>query len=216
MIDAARFFHGRGWLMGTCGNLSIKLSDEPWRVLVTPSGKDKSRLQASDFLLVDEQSQSVGAPGKASDELGVHQEIYSRTSASAVYHVHSISNNLASFLWREAGNVRIRDVEMIKGIAGKTLGDRLRIPIVDNSQDMQQLAANVAAGIRSDVPAVLVYQHGIYAWGNDPASARRHIEVLEFLLEYAVQVASLSLRRSRPSRQLPVTGLRAAAGGSIW
>lgn len=183
MIEAARFFHSRGWLLGTCGNLSVQLA--PDQILVTPSGKDKSRLKPDDFLIVDAQGHTQ--KGKASEELAVHREIYRLTPARAVYHVHSISNNLASYRWHDQGHVPIEGIEMIKGIAGKTLHDKVRLPIVANHHEMPALAASVAAAVTADVPAVLVYQHGIYAWGNDPDAARRHVEIFEFLLEYLVK-----------------------------
>lgn len=188
MIDAAQFFHQRGWLLGTCGNLSVQLSQEPTQVLVTPSGKDKGRLAVSDFLLVDEHGQPLGGGGKASEELSVHLEIYRKTSAQAVYHVHSVPNNLASHLWREQGYVEFEGMEMIKGISGKTLHDVITLPIVSNSQDMQELAQSVGNALRGDTPAVLVHQHGIYAWGTSPEAARRHVEIFEFLCDYQVQL----------------------------
>lgn len=193
MVDAARFFHSRGWLMGTCGNLSVQLHRVPQRILVTPSGKDKSRLQAEDFLLVDERGQTLDRSGKASEELTVHQEVYRLTEASAVFHVHSISNNLASRLWLETGQVVLEDIEMIKGISGKTLHDRVVLPIVANSQDMRSLADSVAAAVGPECPAVLVYQHGIYVWGQNAETARRHVEIFEFLLEYAVKLHQFGL-----------------------
>ncbi len=188
MIDAAQFFHQRGWLLGTCGNLSVQISQDPRQVLVTPSGKDKGRLVPSDFLLVNDQGQPLGGGGKASEELSVHLEIYRRTSAQAVYHVHSVPNNLASHLWREQGFVEFQGMEMIKGIAGKTLHDVIALPIVANHQDMQELAHSVGSALRQDIPAVLVHQHGIYAWGTSPEAARRHVEIFEFLCDYKVQL----------------------------
>lgn len=188
MIEAAQFFHQRGWLLGTCGNLSVQLSQDPKQVLVTPSGKDKGRLVPSDFLLVDEHGKSLNGIGKASEELSVHLQIYHKTSAQAVYHVHSVPNNLASHLWLEQGYVEFRGLEMIKGIAGKTLHDVIALPIVPNSQDMQELAQSVGSALSDDVPAVLVHQHGIYAWGDSPDAARRHVEIFEFLCDYKVQL----------------------------
>lgn len=188
MLEAASFFHSRGWLLGTCGNLSVRLQSDPERLLVSPSGKDKSRLRPEDFLLLDEHGQILQGTGKASEEVGVHQEIYRLSGAGAVFHVHSMFNNLASRLWFESGHVAIEGVEMIKGISGKTLQDRILLPVVANSHDMPTLARSVAAAVSSEVPAVLVYQHGIYAWGRDAEAARRHIEIFEFLLEYAVQL----------------------------
>ena len=187
MLEASQFFHQRGWLLGTCGNLSVKIA--PDRVLVTPSGRDKSRLRPDDFLLVDDQGVTVAdQDGKASEELAVHQQIYRLTSARAVYHVHSVPNNLASHLWRQQGYVLLEGIEMIKGIAGKTLHDQVHLPIASNHQCMTELAQSVAEVLRPDVPAVLVHQHGIYAWGDLPDVARRHIEIFEFLLDYVVRL----------------------------
>jgi len=201
MLEAAAFFHSRGWLLGTCGNLSVQLQSDPQRLLVSPSGKDKSRLRPEDFLLLDEHGQTLQGNGKASEEVGVHQEIYRLSAAGAVFHVHSIYNNLASRIWFESGHVALEGIEMIKGISGKTLQDRILLPVVANSQDMPGLARSVAAAVGSEVPAVLVYQHGIYAWGKDAEAARRHVEIFEFLLEYAVQLHSRGLPIQDPLRR---------------
>lgn len=191
MKDAAAFFSTRGWLLGTCGNLSVKLSDS--ELLATPSGRDKSQLELEDFLVVDPSNAVLsGQPARASAELGVHRAIYAAKPAGAVYHVHSIHNNLASRRWKEQGHVRFEGVEMIKGLAGKNLHSIVNLPIVANSDDMEELSANVAAGISGEVDAVLVYQHGVYSWGKDADEARRHVEVLEFLLEYAVRAEALT------------------------
>jgi len=73
------------------------------------------------------------------------------------------------------------------------LHDRVHLPVVANSQDMPTLAQSVAAAVTAEVPAVLVYQHGIYAWGRDAEAARRHIEIFEFLLQYNVELHRLGL-----------------------
>ena len=191
MIDAARFFSQRGWLLGTCGNLSVRTQEEPLEVLATPSGRDKSQLRPEDFVRVDAQGNSLVEGRKASAELGVHLAVYRRKAAGAVYHVHSIWNNLAGHLWGGQGYVEFAGVEMIKGLAGKTLHSVVRLPIVANSDDMAELAAHVDAGFSPDCPAVLVHQHGLYAWGDSAGDARRHVEILEFLLEFHVRRHSL-------------------------
>ena len=58
-------------------------------------------------------------------------------------------------------------------------------PIFENSQDIARLAEQVEALLNRD-PAVhgfLLRRHGLYTWGKDLAEAKRHIEILEFLLE---------------------------------
>ena len=55
------------------------------------------------------------------------------------------------------------------------------LPVVPNSQDMEELAKHVRQGW--PMPwGFLVAGHGIYAVGDSIASCRRHLEAIEFLL----------------------------------
>ncbi|GMU55365.1 MAG: hypothetical protein AMXMBFR33_45110 [Candidatus Xenobia bacterium] len=191
--DAHRFWK-RGWMLGTCGNLSVKLKDDPLEMLVSASGVDKSRLSAQDFLRVGAGLELL-APSRhrPSSEVTVHEVVYRRTRARAVYHVHSVWNNLASELARD--RIELTGVEMTKGLAGIHLGDPVLLPVVDNARDMQELAKNVEAGLDERYPAVVVRLHGVYSWGADLDEARRHVEVIEFLLEYYGRAAGISAVR---------------------
>jgi methylthioribulose-1-phosphate dehydratase len=37
-----------------------------------------------------------------------------------------------------------------------------------------------------EVPALIVANHGVCAWGPDAAAARRHLEITEWLLRFHV------------------------------
>ena len=52
-------------------------------------------------------------------------------------------------------------------------------------RDMTALAKSVEEALRKfpDSHAFLLRRHGLYTWGKDIAEAKRHIEILEFLLE---------------------------------
>lgn len=191
--DAAMFWR-RGWMLGTCGNLSIKLNDDPLEMLISASGVDKSQLTETDFLKVGA-GLKILAPTQhqPSSEGTVHEVVYRRTPARACYHVHSVFNNLASQM--NDKSIDLTGIEMTKGLTGIGLGDKVHLPIVENSRDMQQLGKNVEAGLDKRYPAVLVRLHGVYAWGADLAEARRHIEVVEFLLEYYCRAAGISAVR---------------------
>jgi len=54
-----------------------------------------------------------------------------------------------------------------------------------NSQDMLALATSIEAVLcnHPDSHGFLLRAHGLYTWGEDVAQARRHVEILEFLLE---------------------------------
>ncbi|MEW6280565.1 MAG: methylthioribulose 1-phosphate dehydratase [Candidatus Eremiobacterota bacterium] len=191
MAEDAAEFHRRGWMLGTCGNMSVRLGHDPLEMLVSASGIHKSRLGPDDFLRVGA-GVTLLEPSRhrPSSEVTVHEVIYRRTPARAVYHVHTVWNNLASQL--AGGPIVLRGVEMVKGLAGFALADTLEIPVVENSQDMQELARNVDAGLNPRCPAVAVRLHGVYSWGADLDEARRHVEVLEFLLEYYCRAKALS------------------------
>jgi methylthioribulose-1-phosphate dehydratase len=75
---------------------------------------------------------------------------------------------------------------MLKGLEGvKTHEHREWLPIFENSQDIPALAVQVEEMLSQNPNAhgFLLRAHGLYTWGNDPAQARRHVEILEFLLE---------------------------------
>ena len=72
------------------------------------------------------------------------------------------------------------------------------VPIIENSQDMPALADTVSSVLERHPQAhgFLIKRHGLYSWGKDLAQAKRHIEIIEFLLETLGQTATLKSRRS--------------------
>jgi len=80
----------------------------------------------------------------------------------------------------------IEGYEMLKGLEGiSTHAHREWVPILENSQDMSVLAARVGVTLRKHeaAHAFLIRQHGLYSWGENLAQAKRHVEIIEFLLE---------------------------------
>ena len=58
------------------------------------------------------------------------------------------------------------------------------LPIIKNSQDMPALADTIADTLNHTAAhGFLLERHGLYSWGDNLAQAKRHIEILEFLLE---------------------------------
>jgi methylthioribulose-1-phosphate dehydratase len=185
--EAARFA-SFGWMRGTSGNLSAVLSRDPFRLAVTASGVDKGDVTASDVVVVD----AGGAldPGEApagprpSAEAALHARVAAVTGAGAVVHVHTVASVLAGRRW--PGGVELSDLEMLKGIGRPAAGERVTVPVIANSQDMVELGDRLEAARDPRVPAVVVADHGLYAWGKDPLQARHHTEIVQWLLEFAV------------------------------
>jgi methylthioribulose-1-phosphate dehydratase len=201
LVEVGRRFDQRGWVLGTSGNFSAVVDREPLRLAITPSGAFKGELQADHILEIGEDGRVVGrASGKPSAESLLHLEIVRARSAGAVLHTHSIWSTVLSDRHGENGGLSIEQYEMLKGLDGvDTHEHREWIPILNNSQEMPQLAAQVRS-VLSKHPtchAFLLKRHGLYTWGSTLGDAVRHVEILEFLLEAVGRTAQAGGRGFR-------------------
>ena len=186
LAEAGRYFHGRGWALGTSGNFSAVLSRDPLRLAITASGLDKGALTAEQILTIDESARVVAGNGKPSDETKLHLAVVRQRGAGAVLHTHSVWSTILSEMNKAAGGLEISGLEMLKGLSGvRTHEHREWVPIIDNGQEMDDLAARAEATLAAHPAAhgILLRGHGLYTWGKDLAEARRQIEIFEFLFE---------------------------------
>lgn len=188
--DVKQTFAQRGWFPGTSGNLSLKVQDSPLIFAVTASGKDKTKITHEDYLFVDKDSRPVEITGlKPSAETLVHSVVYQHIpNAGAVFHVHTVPNNVVSEIYGDLGYFEMNNQELIKGLGIWEEGATIRLPIVENYADIPKLAAEVAKILDPRIPGVLIRNHGIYAWGKNDFEAKRHLEAFEFLFDYHLQL----------------------------
>ena len=88
----------------------------------------------------------------------------------------------------------IHGFEMLKGLEGvSSHKHREWLPIIENSQNMPELANTVETVLRKNSGAhgFLLRGHGLYTWGKDLPQAKRHLEILEFLLEVTGRGSSI-------------------------
>jgi methylthioribulose-1-phosphate dehydratase len=200
LTKAGRTFYGRGWVLGTSGNFSAVVQRKPLRLVITASGIDKSTLNAQHFLEIDARCNVLRGVGKPSAEALLHLAVARVRGAGAVLHTHSVWSTLLSELHASRGGLAISGYEMLKGLEGvKTHEHSEWLPILENSQDIPALAANIETVLRRypDSHGFLLRAHGLYTWGVDVAQSRRHIEILEFLLEVLARRES---REAHPVR----------------
>lgn len=186
--------HGKGWARGTGGNFSAVESRDPLTLLMAPSGVDKGSVAPEDLIQVDQQGNVLAGSGKASAETLLHLAIVTATGAGAVLHTHSVFNTLLSMVYQTQGQLAIAGYEMLKGLEGITTHDTtVQIPILPNSQDMQQVSCDVRQLLAStpQTHGVLLAGHGLYTWGDTLFQARRHLEILEFLFELTYRKLAL-------------------------
>jgi methylthioribulose-1-phosphate dehydratase len=180
-------FYRRGWVLGTSGNFSAKISDNPLRITVTASGNEKGALDETHFLEIDDNADVLQGFGRPSAETMLHLTIYRMCrNVGSILHTHSVWGTILSDLFYTNGAIEIEGYEMLKGLSGiKTHEHREVVPIVENSQDYIALSHVIDNVLRENphIHGFYLRRHGLYTWGKDIAEAKRHIEVFEFLFE---------------------------------
>jgi methylthioribulose-1-phosphate dehydratase len=187
LAEIASSFYARGWVLGTSGNFSAVVNQDPLTLAISPSGVDKGCLRADQILLIDAEAEVLSdQQTRPSDESRLHLTVITEREAGAVLHTHSVWSTVLSDLHARETGLMIEGYEMLKGLGGVTTHEhREWLPILDNSQDLEALASAVTVALKVNPAAhgFLVRRHGLYTWGRDLAEARRHVEILEFLLE---------------------------------
>ena len=159
------------------------LQHQPLQLLMAPSGVDKGQVPADQLIVVDGQGKVLTGKGKASAETALHLRIVEATQAGAVLHTHSVPGTVLSRHYETTGGIALEGWEMLKGLVGiNTHACRITIPVISNSQSMQELGDAIAPFLETAPCGFLVAGHGLYAWGADLDASKRHLEILEFLL----------------------------------
>ncbi|MFN3599668.1 MAG: methylthioribulose 1-phosphate dehydratase [Aquificaceae bacterium] len=182
LIEVGRSLHARGWLPASGGNLSAQLEEN--LILITASGSHKGHLTREDFVLVDLKGNLVKGSKKPSAETLLHLLVYRLfPEVRSVLHVHSLSSTLISRLSEE--DIELKGYELLKAFEGiNTHQTTLRVPVFENSQDMQNLSKEIEERLKKEkVHGFLLRSHGLYTWGNSIREAYIRLEAFEFLFE---------------------------------
>lgn len=182
IVDVGRWLDSRGWAPATAGNYSIRLDDGGFAVTV--SGRHKGRLTEDDVMTIDAEGRARDGK-KPSAETALHLQLYRLfPEVGVVLHSHSPTavalTRVLGSRWTIAGH------ELLKAYPGiVTHATSVSLPIVENSQDMAEVAAAIEPLLLADPrpPAYLIRGHGLYGWGCDIAEAERVIEATEWLAE---------------------------------
>ncbi len=190
LVEVGRIAYERGLLMASDGNLSCRLAGD--RLLITPSGLCKGRLQPDDLLVIDLEGRVLEAPpgARPSTETPMHLEAYrQRPDVRAVIHAHPPFATALTVAGRELPADVLAEIPM-------TLG---RVPLTDFALPG---SAEDAAAIRPfirDHDAVLLRNHGCLTVGHDLETALFHLE----RLEHAARVVLLAELLGRVERLPP-------------
>lgn len=190
LAKTIRFFEGKNWTPATSTNYSVRSIDVPGQFLISRSGVDKSTFSPEDLILINNQGEihpGFQRPGvKSSAETGIHTEIYRlRPEINCVLHSHSVLSTTLSFSQAKNKKIVFQGLEILKGFEGNETHEMEEIlPIVPNSQYIPDIMRDLSPYLKEiPIHGFLIAGHGLYAWGKDIPTAKRHIETFEFLFE---------------------------------
>ncbi|GAA6144475.1 methylthioribulose 1-phosphate dehydratase [Thalassolituus maritimus] len=186
-----RILYGNNWSPATSSNYSVRLNDDV--CALTSSGKHKGELTPEDILAVNMQGEPL-SEGRPSAETGLHTQLYRRDHhIGAVLHTHSPTVVLLSQIWKDDA-LSMTGWELQKAFAGETTHEgTVTFPIFPNDQDIDRLAGQVEQHMQQHGQghAYLIRGHGVYTWGKDLAECYRHLEAIEHLLGYQLELLKI-------------------------
>ncbi len=159
VADAARRMAELGLVVGTAGNVSVRLDSAEGRDLmaVTPSGAPYDGLAAEDVVVTDFEIEPVEGSRPPSSESLLHAGIYlRRPDARAVVHTHSIFSSVLAVLGEDLPPVTD---EVAVYVGGAARVSEYAFP------GSEQLARSVCAAL-GDNKAALIANHGAVAIGR--------------------------------------------------
>lgn len=187
-------FYEQGWATGTGGGMAIR---ENGKLYLPPTGVHKEMLTDTQIFEIDEDTGTV-IKGPTTASLSECYPIYkvifaNRPETGAIIHSHGQAAVLATLLY--GSQFIISKQEMIKGIAGLTFDDTLVVPIIENTPREAQLTDRIGQALVDypDASAVLIRRHGMYCWGSNWSTAKRHAECYHYLFDMACRMLQYKL-----------------------
>lgn len=95
IVEAGKLMLREGLVIGTSGNISVRVSGE--EMLITPSGVDYEKMETEDLIMTDFQGKVLVGERKPSVETRMHIGIYrTRPDIGAIVHTHSVYASAAA------------------------------------------------------------------------------------------------------------------------
>jgi len=172
VLEAAQQMAQKGLVVGTSGNVSMRISEAGGRQLlaITPNNRYYDLLDVDDIGIVDFQGECVEGELTSSIETMLHIGIYkARTKVNAVIHTHPVFGSILSVIGAEIPPILDDQVTYLGG----------EIKVAEYSlPGSQELVRNAvpALGPRN---AVILANHGTVTVGRDMREAFTNCEMLE-------------------------------------
>lgn len=175
-----RWMYRQGFVVAAEGNLSVRLDAD--RVLVTPAGACKGRLQPDDLVVTDIEGNLVSGTGHPSSEVQMHLLYYRlRPDVRAVCHAHPCTATGFAAAGRALEEAVLPEVVSVLG----------KIPLAPYGTPGTR---ELCLGLESLMPsydAILLENHGVVTCGTDLITAYQHMETVEHFARVMITAEAL-------------------------
>lgn len=190
IVEIGDWLHERGFVAGTEGNISARLSGG--RILTTPTGVSKRGMRSTDLVLVEldgERLRKQSSRRNASSEIATHLTIYrARPDVNAVVHAHPPTATGFAVAGRALEQPLLPEIV----VALKS------IPLVPYATPGSRELSELLKNLITDHDAVLLANHGVVTCGSDLNDAYLKMEMVE---QFAKIV--LAAEQAGEPRELP-------------
>ena len=178
LIHRARLLVEGGLVIGTAGNVSLRIDDE---IVVTPTSIPYNRIQREDLCVLDLAGHQTGGRRRASSEAPMHAQIYTATDAAAVVHTHSPFATTIACVYDALPAIHYS----IHRLGGDT------VPVVEYELFGSDALADRIALMAKGRQGVLLRNHGAVTWGSSLEEAYDLAVLLEWLAQLYWQAKQL-------------------------
>lgn len=192
VIFASQQLHQRGWVANHDGNITARIARD--RYLATPTSMSKGAITGEMLITVNSAGVKVAGQRQVFSEINLHMAVYqTRSDARAVVHAHPPAATA-----RACAGLAISEPFLPEAVV--SLGPE--VPLVPYALPGPDAVAALEPYLdRYD--AVLLQNHGVLTWGNDPEMALLRMELVEHLCCIARDAAPYGGVRPLPAESLP-------------
>lgn len=191
LTEFAHMLHGQGFVAATDGNLSARL--DAARIMVTPSGFSKGRLQAEDMIVVDRQGKKVSGTHNPSSEIGVHLTIYQmRPDVRAVVHAHPCT----------ATGFASAGIALDQPLCSEIVITLGSVPLAPYATPGSQELSDFLKPFIPCHEAILMANHGVVTYGQDLLQAFLRMEAVEHYAKVVLAARQLGCAKALDSQEL--------------
>ncbi|ULN48448.1 class II aldolase/adducin family protein [Mycolicibacterium goodii] len=200
IVEACQYLSRSGLVVGTAGNVSIRVGD---LVVISPSGVDYEAMSARDVGIHDLDGNAVDAALAPSSELALHLAVYQTTEHTAVVHTHGPASTALS---------TVVDEVPASHYYSALFGGAVRVAPYATF-GTQELADNVTTALR-DRTAALMGNHGAVLVGQALPKVLGLVPYLEYICDVQLRaMASGAPVRVLDNDEIAEVGRRLAGYG---